>query len=351
MIPGWDLILIGMNPYRTFLGEGFRTRSGHLLQGLLSMKKRGRIYYAYPEGGSKGLEKEGDGFYRVNLSCYSLSQLIKKEQLERVIYWLYHPLLLGAIPQGSGILLFDAVDNWGEHPAFSSCQEEVMASYEQLREQAQIIFTVSQERARFFHRPEGNVYWIPNAVPRHFLTTNPSPPQELKEIPSPLLGYVGVVQERFDVVLIERLAQDLDTGTILLVGPVMEKIKDLLAREKRIVFLGFRPYHEIPGIISSFQVGLIPHHVNALTQSMDPIKIYEYLALGCPVVSTPVAGAQAFSSVLTIASSHEEFIAGVKRAVKDPGSPAQRRKAVQGETWENRIKTMQEIIQNYMKHC
>lgn len=349
MISGWDIILVGMNPYSIFLKEGFRTRSGHLLQKLLSLKGRGRVYYAYPEGeGGMAVERMGNSFSLVNLSSCSLSHLIKKEGLNQVLFWLYHPLLWHTIPPQSGVLLFDAVDYWVDHPSFSSCRGEIAKAYQQIRKKAQIIFTVSQELARFFQRKEGNVYWIRNAVPQCFLNGSFSPPEEVKNLPLPIIGYVGVMEDRFDTVLIKRLARSLEQKTILLVGPMWRQQEKILKKEEGVLSLGFRPYHDIPRFISSFQVGLIPHKVNSLTQSMDPIKIYEYLALGCPVVSTPVAGSSAFSSILKIASSHKAFIHAVKMVLKNPGPPERRKEAVKRETWEERIKEMQKIFIHYL---
>lgn len=343
MIPGWDMIIIGMNPYSIFEGEGFRTRSGHLLKCILSLKERGRLYYAYPDGGGYRVLDRGGGLYLVDLTSCSLSLLIEREGLKEVIFWLYHPLLLHHIPKEKGILIFDAVDDLREHPSFSSSRREIERSYEEIQKRAQVIFTVSKELAQYFSYGRERVYAIRNGVPESFLHFRAKPLQEIENLPTPILGYVGIMEGRFDRDLIRKLASTLKRGTILLVGPIWEGL-EVLREERRITLLGFRPYHQIPSIINSFHVALIPHKVNRLTNSMDPIKIYEYLALGPPVVSTRVAGVEEFGEVVEIAASSQDFIRRVERVLKRPGLASLRREAVKDHTWEKRILTMQEIL-------
>lgn len=347
MIPGWDLVVVGMNPYCIFEGEGFRTRSGHLIEEYLSLRDRGTLYYAYPEGGATPFLHKGDGLYLVDLSSYSLHRLLEERRLKKVIFWLYHPLLLEEIPH-RGLLVFDGVDNWIKHPSFSSCQKQLKKAYRRIGERAHIIFTVSKELKELF-RGRGEVYQVRNGVPRSFLTLNPNPPPMIRGLEPPIIGYVGVMEGRFDVELLKDLARSLEGGTILLVGPIWGGLKSSLKGVERICTWGFHPYQQIPPIIASFQVAIIPHLVNDFTKSMDPLKLYEYLALGCPVVTTAVAGVEEFSSVIKIAADREDFIEKVKEYLADPGSSVCRKKMVENETWRERIKEMQRILRAYLK--
>lgn len=344
MIPGWDMIIIGMNPYSIFEGEGFRTRSGHLLEMVISLKKRGSLYYAYPDRGGYGILDRG-GLALVDLSSCSLSQLVKREGLKKVIFWLYHPLLVDHIPKEMGILVFDAVDDLREHSSFSSCREEIEKKYRKIKEEAHLIFTVSKALAEVFSREKGWVYPIKNGVPEDFLVKTYKPLEELRGLEPPIIGYVGVMEGRFDVELIKMLARSLEKGTILLVGPIWEGLEELKG-EERIKFLGFRPYSQVPSIIQSFQVALVPHLVNSLTESMDPIKLYEYLAFGCPIVSTKVAGAKDLEDVVEVADSREDFVAAVKEVIKEPGLASGRRLVAKRHTWEQRILTIQKILKS-----
>lgn len=343
MIPGWDVVVIGMNPYSIFEREGFRTRSGHLIQGILSLKERGTLYYAYPDSEGYGILDKGRGLTLIDLSSCSLLQLVEREGLKKVIFWLYHPLLLDHIPKEKGILVFDAVDDLREHSSFSSCREEILNHYRRIKEEAHLILTVSKGLEEYFSREKGWVYCIKNGVPEDFFVKKYKPLEELKGLDPPIIGYVGVMEGRFDVELIKMVAHSIVEGTVLLAGPIWEGMEEL-KNEERITFLGFRPYKQVPSIIQSFQVALIPHLVNPLTESMDPIKLYEYLAVGCSVVSTRVAGVEEFEDVIEIADSREEFVIAVKRVLKEPGLSSVRREAAKGHTWKKRILEIQRLL-------
>jgi len=110
----------------------------------------------------------------------------------------------------------------------------------------------------------------------------------------PTATYAGTLHEdRLDVELLLRTADALTgEGRILLVGPnsLSETNTDRLLGHPRIVALGARPWTDIPAYLQHSEVLLVPHVVNAFTESLDPLKLYEYRAVGRPVVSTDVAG-------------------------------------------------------------
>ncbi len=108
-------------------------------------------------------------------------------------------------------------------------------------------------------------------------------------VPSPRYGYVGVVDERLDLALIESLAGDPSEPNVFLIGPVVKIDPAVLPRRKNVHFTGFMPYASLPSILAGLDIALMPFAHNESTRSISPTKTLEYLAAGIPVVSTGIA--------------------------------------------------------------
>ncbi|MDF2805137.1 MAG: glycosyltransferase family 1 protein [Cellulosimicrobium sp.] len=140
--------------------------------------------------------------------------------------------------------------------------------------------------------------------------------------PGPVGLYLGTVhRDRFDVDLLHRTARRLaGTATIVVVGPVL----DLTTAEYRalqddgVVMLGRRSWQEVPAYLQHADVLLVPHLVNDFTDSLDPIKLYEYRAVDRPVVATPVAGFRDGHDPRVVAVGASDFPDAVVRVLHEP---------------------------------
>lgn len=139
----------------------------------------------------------------------------------------------------------------------------------------------------------------------------------------PVALYVGTVHpDRFDVPLLLATARALDgRARVVLVGPVVDlsaaEHADLARAE--VVLLGPRPWTDVPAYLRHADVLLVPHVVDAFTDSLDPIKLYEYRAVERPVVSTPVAGFRDEAGVRVAVG--EDFPTAVLAALGDAAPP------------------------------
>jgi glycosyltransferase involved in cell wall biosynthesis len=184
---------------------------------------------------------------------------------------------------------------------------------------------------------------IPNGVDSKWIDSSvPAVPRELlAESPRRrILGFVGaVVADWVDVGLLARTAKALPEAQVAVVGPVRTacSLKEL-RNAANVRFLGPKPHGEVPAWIKAMDVCLIPFHRNELAQAADPIKLYEYCALGKPVVSTVQQDLPADLAPVRVAGSDEEFIEGVKSALSE-GDPARRTERIafaSRHTWERR---------------
>jgi len=111
-------------------------------------------------------------------------------------------------------------------------------------------------------------------------------------------------------------------------------------------FLGPRPYSALPGYLKGFAVALLPSALNDYTRGMFPMKFFEYLAAGCPIVSTALPALRAYAHVASLAASHDEFVAAIEAALRGDGPPLAARLAVAREhTYERRTARMLELLE------
>jgi GT2 family glycosyltransferase len=103
--------------------------------------------------------------------------------------------------------------------------------------------------------------------------------------------------------------------------------------------LGIRPHAEIGAYLQGFDVGLVPHLINDFTRSLDPLKTYEYLAAGLPVISTPAGIPEELAPFVVQVTTPAELVQQAERVIRDDDDPrhaADRRGAVAAETWDAR---------------
>lgn len=268
------------------------------------------------------------------------------------VVWSYDPLSAEAVldlqPKA---FIFDAVDNWIEHPAYTQYTERLTKAYRAITERADVIFTVSEGLLDMFDR-RSHVFFVPNGVDyEHFAATEQTMQSFIGQHERPVIGYHGVIQSRMNFSLLEYIVDKHPEYDFHFVGPVWKDAKDDVARlrkKKQVKFLGSVSYLKLPEMLHTFDCAIIPHKIDAFTHSMNPLKLYEYLAAGVPIVSTPVAGVDQFQDLVQFAVSADDFSREIQKAIAmDSVSLRQRRMAVaQQHSWDKRFAVMKSILSN-----
>ena len=151
-------------------------------------------------------------------------------------------------------------------------------------------------------------------------------------------GYVGALDSWFDVEAIEQSAALYPQCRFLLAGRIEFDPIRRLGALPNVELTGEIPYHQVPGLLAQFRIGLIPFRINPLTLMTNPIKLYEYFSCGLPVVSTPLPEAQAMGDLVYVGASPADFARQVGHALEedDPRQRAQRREIALRESWAAR---------------
>jgi len=177
------------------------------------------------------------------------------------------------------------------------------------------------------------------------------PDQELAGIPGPIIGYIGGIGSWFDGDAVAHLAASRPDLSLVLVGPVLDRATARKLRfSPNVYLLGQKPYQDLPRYLDAFAVCLIPFQVNELTRTVNPVKLYEYLATGKPVVAAELDEVTRYRDIVSLYATKEELVKQVERALREQDPEAARlRVRVAGEnTWRRRVEEMGTALAGYL---
>ncbi|MFA6197837.1 MAG: glycosyltransferase [Patescibacteria group bacterium] len=292
-----------------------------------------------------------DSAFSESVTRRNIQRRLKSLKFDQPALWSYLPLfgrLFTELP--ASLRVFDAVDDWTAHPWMAQWRGRLETNYRTISNRADVVFTVANElRDRFDHQPK--VHWIPNGVDfEHWQNHGPFP-DDLTGIPAPIVGYVGVIQNRIDSELIQQLAERNPAKSFVFIGNVYSDFnKSVFDHCPNVHFLGQKTYAELPSYVNRFHVCMIPHRIDPFTRSMNPLKLYEYLACGLPVISTPVSGMSMFGDLVRLAKDAGSFSEQIDLALSEDSERLrlQRKAAMRSHTWHQRVDRMMEIVEATM---
>jgi len=227
-----------------------------------------------------------------------------------------HPLLAGFLDcDWARSLTYYATDDWAAYPPHSHWWPAYRESFARVGERGRRVAAVSVpvlERLA----PTGPSAVIPNGLEPGEWIGEPAPPSWARELPRPLMLYTGSLDERLDVGALIDIARAEPDATILLVGPLLDE-RHLLALRAvpNIEIRPALPRAAVAGLIRVADVGLIPHNRSPLTEAMSPLKLYEYLAGGLPVVATDLPPMRGVDLRVALVQRRDEYVEAVRDAL------------------------------------
>ena len=272
----------------------------------------------------------------------------KRLGLRNVILWTYLPGtsdLLGSLRYES--LCYDCVD---DHSAFTGLLDPavVRAMEDDLLRRADVALATAERLLQRCLEVNPRAILVPNAVDFEHLSAarRPGPlPVQLSGLPRPIIGFVGALGDWIDLPLLARVARENPQASLVLIGPALTDV-DLLAKMPNVRLLGPKPYRDLPPYLRAFDVCLNPFRLNELTASVNPIKLYEYLAAGKEVVSTNLPEVRAFSNTVFVAEDADEFTAAVQGVLSGRlKHPLEEQVEVaRANSWEERLQRIDEAF-------
>jgi glycosyltransferase involved in cell wall biosynthesis len=275
------------------------------------------------------------------LLLWQLRLAVRRVGFDRPVLWVNDVTYAPLIEQTGWRSLYDVTDDWLLAPT-------TPRELERLRHLDALALALADEvvvcspalaNSRGTARP---VTVVPNGLDvDHFRRPRPRPP-DLTGAPTAV--YVGSLHDaRLDVELVAQVADALPQVNVVLVGPdsLGSDSRSLLASRPNVSLLGARPYEEVPAYLQHADVIIVPHRVTPFTESLDPIKAYECLAMDTPTVATPVAGFRIHADVLDVVEG-KEFPARVGEVLKTPPPPPAN--AGSPVSWQDRVAAFESVL-------
>jgi len=190
---------------------------------------------------------------------------------------------------------------------------------------------------------------IENGVDPAAFGTPRDRPADMPSTDSAVIGYHGMIARWFDFTMVAAIADGFPDHDIVLVGPVDAEVSDQLEAltvRPNVTHIGPRPSDEIAAYVQAFDVGLVPFVVDDLTRAVSPLKMYEYMAAGVPVVAAPLPVCVDHPAVAT-AASPEDAVGAVRAALamrSDAEHTEMLTNAAREASWDRRIEPILERL-------
>lgn len=276
---------------------------------------------------------------------------MKAHGFEKPILWVYSPVcadLVDHVPHSA--LVYDCVDR---HSAYGGLMNPALVDQMELELAAKCdqVFATAKPLAERLEAANPHTAFIPNGAnfARFYEASKPLPcPDDLRDIPHPLFGFVGALQPCIEYGFLEFAAKTHPEWHFVFLGG--EKPGADLSKLKAMAnchFLGLRPNEQLPAYIAQFDACLNLFAAGDLSKDVSPLKFYEYLATGKPIISTPQPEqVLQFKDLIHIAPTAEDFVRCCREALLEHDTDLRegRLEAGRRSSWDARVAQMREIL-------
>ncbi len=263
------------------------------------------------------------------------------------VQWFYDPMAVTAFAghMDERAIVFDCMDQLSQ---FKGSPKELIRRERELLAIADVVFAGGPKIGRDKIKYNANTHSYGCGVDiKHFgkaRLKSTKIPADVADLPGPVFGFFGVVDERMDYELVAKLADAFPHGSVVIIGPMTKIDPAAVPQRPNLHWLGGRDYQQLPSYVKKFDVCLMPFAINEATEYINPTKALEYMATERPIVSTPVEDVVLqFTGVVKISQTSEEFIRLCGEAASTPDQAAIKRGKMLSErnSWESIVEAME----------
>lgn len=241
-------------------------------------------------------------------------------------------------------VVYDCMD---ELSLFKGASPELIKQEEYLLSAADVVFTGGKSLYESKKVKHHHVYCFPSSIDAaHFskaLEENLPKPEDLEIIENPIIGYFGVIDERIDLALIEKTAQQLPSYAFVMIGPICKIGEEDLPQAENIYYLGMKSYEELPYYLRYFDFAMMPFALNDATKFISPTKTLEYMAAMKPIVSTKIKDVvRDYSNSINLIENSEDFVNAIRSPMTD--YEVEYEKILENTSWDKTAEKMTSII-------
>ena len=288
--------------------------------------------------------------------AFFVKREMKKHQMTEPVLWMYTHFNKPLVKKlKSKKVLYECVDDYSEAKGLIKKETVIKQEKETLKQSSAVIVTADSLKSKMLEE-NNNVHIISNAANiAHFNKAYKSAlpePEEFKSIPKPRLLFIGALQYWVDQDLIAYISEIHPEWQILFVGPVSVSTEKLNVY-KNIHLLGRKPYDDLPNFLAHCDIALNPYKVDGVAEGCSPLKLYEYLAAGLPVVSTEMPEVRKFEHIVKVATNYDEYVQGLETFLNMKSSELDKVKGASVEiskqhTWEARFIQAESILEEIL---
>lgn len=255
----------------------------------------------------------------------------------------WHEVAVRAREMWGWSITFDCMDDWSDMPRVGST---VLEAEFRLVDAADAMTVSSTGLLEKWAARRSDIQLVRNATDLSFFTQECKNNKLLLSDGRPIIGYYGAIAPWFDVPLVAEVARAHPEWRFVLVGAISDVDVQSLRGLQNVELLGERPYADMPGYLWHFDVCLIPFVLSPVTKATDPVKVYEYLSSGKPVVSTRLPELESMVNHVYQASGSGEFGRAIEQALSEmDGAQSELRREFAGNnTWSNRLDMLRHAI-------
>lgn len=241
------------------------------------------------------------------------------------------------------VSVYDAHDVWDLMPhgnaRLSPRFEDLHAAH------ADLVVTSSAPIAQRFAGRAKRVEIVPDGCEYERFAEVPelAPHPQIAALPEPRFVYTGGLDECFDTQALSAAARHLPDASFVLIGPELDSL-DELPELSNVHRLGAKPYAELPAYMAGATACLLPYRTTPRGVARDPIKLYEYLATGRPIASSPIPRAREFQACVTVSDGTPQGFAAACAAALLDQNAEQRRSVARANTWERRVSDLESYL-------
>lgn len=227
-----------------------------------------------------------------------------------------HPFLAGLLDSvEAAVKVYRINDDVTQFPTMPASVGEVEA--DAVRKVDAVVVTAIPLMEKVERLRSDGVHYLPNGVDYElYRSSDRAIPTEYSNLPRPIIVYMGAVSSWFDQKLLKYCANQMPNCTFVIIGAVHVDIAGL-DQIPNIRFLGRKPYSQLPGYLHAADVGIIPFLITPLIHAVSPLKLFEYMACGLPVVATRWQELEHIGSPAYLVRDKEEFVARLKSALSE----------------------------------
>jgi UDP-galactopyranose mutase len=284
-----------------------------------------------------------------------ITNLITNMKINRFFSWYYTPMALPFTEHlNPELVIYDCMD---ELSAFKFAPPQLTQLEKDLFSKADVVFTGGHSIYESKKNQHHNIHPFPSSIDKHHFGSARSfkgDPEDQKDIPHPRFGFFGVVDERFDIELLDNVARERPDWHFIILGPIVKIDPATLPHYANVHYLGGKKYEELPAYISGWDIATIPFAMNESTRFISPTKTPEYLAAGKPVISTPikdVVSPYGDSKLVYIVKNAKEFISAAEKELDKKRKGSWLKKVDEfllynswDRTWGQMVRTIEETL-------